>query len=109
VKEVLEEILQAEKEAEKTVSGARERAAEIRKEAESKSSRIIEDARKEAQAVYSRKISDAEKSAEERYTREIRKAEEQIDQSAAGGEKNTPELVRNIVSRLLSPRVSERD
>ena len=103
MKEILQEILEAEKRAEGTVREAREEALKIKREADEKAEKILQEAREEAQKITKEELSKAETFAEEEFNRELQKVTQAKYQSEIQNTKAFKTLVEQITHMVLHP------
>lgn len=104
MKEVIEEILQEEKEARQRVESAREEAKKIRINAEEASGKLVKKVRDEAQIESQKIIEQAKKDAENKKAQalsdEARASESQWDEKKDAITKTIQELFGMIINRF---------
>ena len=109
MKEVLQEILDAEKEAEEKVKQAREDAAKIRREADERCEEILKNAREEAHGVAREIATRAEEAVEKEYRAELEKAEENKNRFIEEESGRIDALVDRLTGMILSGTLEESE
>ena len=108
MKERIDEVLAAEKEAEELLAGARRRADEIRQAAETEAADAARAAREQAEADTRAAVERAEREADERSRREIAAAEAEGDAALAANRAGMDQLVDRLVALVARPRHKAR-
>jgi vacuolar-type H+-ATPase subunit H len=103
VREVIEEILGTEKEAERIVEAARAAAAEVTGKAEADTAQLLAAARDEAQAVLKEEMRRARERAQAAHEALARKAEEENRRFLERQESNILRLVDRVVALVVTP------
>lgn len=103
MREVIDEILGTEKEAERIVEEARAAAAEVRSRADAQTAKLIAAAREDAQAILKEETRRARERARAAHEALSRQAEEENRRFLQRQEENVRRLVDSVVALILTP------
>lgn len=101
--EILDEILNAEREAEEMVAAARKRAAELKRNAEAQLNQELNDAREAARERFQERVAQAHKEAERRKSSELAGLENDAETFMSEHADSVDQAVRRVVEILTTP------
>ncbi len=101
MKDIVNQILLTEKRVEEVVQKAKEKAQEIKQQAESNASKKVEVARKKTGQIISAAVENAKSSAQKLRTEKLRKAEEDGEAIAGRNKQKIDKLVQDVIKLII--------
>ncbi|MBA7713958.1 hypothetical protein ES703_122969 [subsurface metagenome] len=108
MKEIMNEILQAERKVEETLQKAREKAAEIKLQAEKNASQKIEEARRKAKEFFLAGVEEAKQKAMRIRDGKLKKAEEESEEIRSSNRIIIENLIQEIVRLVIQTVYDEK-
>ncbi len=103
MQDIIDEVLEAESSAGKTVGDAHKKASELKSRVEDEISRKIKEARAEAQKLIREAIAGAKEEAEAEFELAVRRAEEENSAFMKKNEELTAAMVDKVAALLITP------